>query len=272
VAPVSRAKKGIRTPDWLLHFEPNCLVEVEVSGADPKGDQLARGKSALALAKELHAQGRMLDIVIYIVDPTNVLDRNSAMEAASQIDVGQMAQNPGHWQVRAQTVSAEPDVILGSEEVRRPDWWPGQEKVCGVSHAGIDDGPPLRRVPPRISVCFAVSDQTLLTTVRTKAERSQATIQRPMLLAVDVSLLPNGMQKLPDMVVPFFPQWNHLAGVLLFQQWHPVGRIGWRWRLLTNVYADRQLPASLTAGNSNRAATSTREFLLSSEDPILQPE
>lgn len=74
------------------------------------------------------------------------------------------------------------------------------------------------------------------------------------------------------MIEPFLPQWSHVAGILLFERWHPDGRIGWRWRLVANAYADRQLPVSVTVGNLDRAGTSTREFLLSSEEPILQPE
>lgn len=174
-------------------FTTCCMIAYSIS--DAKVDQLDRSKSASLLAEKLHAQGRMVDVVLHIADPTIALDRNAAMEAASRIVQGEVLQVVGHWQVRAQMASTEADLLFGNDDSRRPGWWRAQERVCRLSHAGIDNGPPARRIGPRISVFFAVSDETLLTALRTKAERSQASLRRPMLLAIDVFLLPKGCKK-----------------------------------------------------------------------------
>lgn len=86
-----------------------------------------------------------------------------------------------------------------------------------------------------------------------KADSPQGEVGQPFLVVVDIANLPGAFSEMPRVLTGYLPFWKSISGILLYQDFKHVEKVGWLWRLINNPFAEVPLPEGLH--NGNRAPT-----------------
>lgn len=245
-----RRRAGRRTADWRLQWPEDHLVDVEVTVARQKPAYLRRHAAANELVDRIFDPKRDDDLVVHIVDPVSLADRNEVIAAAAAIPNDGTLESPGRWQLRREAIQRDSTVIFKADFDARPHWWAAGNVRCWVVAQSLA-GPETTRAPGQVRVIFSVPYEAYINPVMKKADAPQGKAGAPFLIAIDVAGLPGALKEMPETLQDYLSQWRRVSGILLYMDMFAIRRTGWVWRLLANPHAAVPLPESLVAGRAN---------------------
>jgi hypothetical protein len=253
-----------RTADWRLTWLSGPPVDVEVTTARQKDSHTRRQALAGELAEVLYGGHQECDLVVHIADPTVEEERGAVLAAAEGIRCGETQETLGKWQVRSQEIVRGPTDLLSGELDTRPSWWSADNARCFVLR-GVLAGPKTRRAPAQVRVFFGVPYSSYINPIMKKADSPQGEAGRPFLVVVDIANLPAAFSEMPRALTGYLPFWKSISGILLYQDFKHVEKVGWLWRLINNPFAEVSLPEGLHHGRADLPNTMETGLRLTQE-------
>ena len=98
---------------------------------------------------------------------------------------------------------------------------------------------------PQVRVNFGVPVTGYINPVQNKADRFQGSGTAPFVIVLDVNQLPDAFNELRRELPRYFPAWEHVSGVLIFQSTSSFSKIGWTIKLLPNPHAHNPLSSGI---------------------------
>lgn len=253
-----------RTADWRLTWPSGSPVDVEVTTARQKASYTRRQALAQELANVLYGMHQEYDLVVYLADPTVEEERDAVLAAAGTLRYGGTQEALGKWQVRSQEIVREPTDLLSGELDTRPSWWSADNARCFVLR-GVLAGPETQRAPAQVRVFFGVPYASYINPIMKKADSPQGEVGRPFLVVVDIANLPGAFSEMPHALTGYLPFWKSISGILLYQDFTHVEKVGWLWRLINNPFAEVPLPDGLHHGQADLSNTMETGLRLTQE-------
>jgi len=182
-------------------------------------------------------------IMCFVSDGSDEKILAETFEAAVKLHPGERSEVQGLWSVVAVPL-ADRDTIAGGQavELLAPTWWPKKESAFFTT-ATILNG----KGNPVVALRSLVPHAPYMNSIRRKAEHGQHTVGRPYIIALDASELPGAIERLSPDIERKFSIWTHVSGVLILIPFFYTNSTikKFKFRLLTNPYADSKMPSDL---------------------------
>jgi len=231
------------TPDIEVKLEGGLILDVEVACAEMRLAQTKAKDGLEALAGALRAGDVSWNIACYFADASKDTELREAFDAALTLRPGEFKQQSPRWAVRAIPLDQR-DEVVGPKmaQLFGPDWWPSDAPNFLINST-IIGGP----TSPVVCLRSLVPQVLYTNPIERKATSGQNRRGHPYLIALDVDKMPRAHGRIIDSLNDYFIKWDHVSGVLLFEQrfWIGVEDKKWIYSVHVNPHALLSLPPDL---------------------------
>jgi len=241
------------TSDIEVRWGDGPILSVEVTRADTQRTNKAVEVAIGHFAGAIQAGDFNWHLICFFADASNSDDMNAVFEAAMNMKAGESTQVDGRWAIRAVPMNRGADVVGGNTvELFAPVWWPAHQPVYFSTSS--------QQSPADCPVVYIRSlypETSYKNAVMRKADSGQRRKDSPYLIALDASQLPGAHDRIKDDLDGYFPNWNHVSAVMVFDTVFLTGirQKSWRVSLYRNPDATMLLPNELLdlTGNNRQA-------------------
>lgn len=259
---VNFVEQSHKPPDLEVSLASEQVLQVAVVRADLRGLRAEVQDKVRLVADRLLARRVAWNIVCFLADATHELDLKSALDAATLLGPSDHVDDyRKRWSVRAIPLDRR-DALVGPELARSlaPEWWPPDAPSIDVSCALSKY---VASESPVISVRSLISAASYLGALERSAMGRDGPSEHPCLIAVDVSDMPRGHERIVARIGERLAVWQHVSGVLVFEPrfWIGVEQKEWLYSVQLNPHASRPMPLELL-GHPDGSRDSIRVPLL----------
>jgi len=229
------------TPDF--HFSwGGERGELEVTKADPKPARFQLSEEQAFFGAEIAKLGLPWGFILHVVHPWPREVSLRILRAASQLKLGEQAEEAGKWRLCAECSNVH---VQSPSAEAPPRWWPEKSAPLFALRQAVDGCGGV--VQPHVRVQFTIPVTTYINPIANKVEHFQGSDTAPFLIVLDVSALPHAFETLYDELPEWFVAWKRVSGVLVFFGPAMIGpAIGWMWGLIPNRRApNHTLPRAM---------------------------
>ena len=244
ISPTFIKTNNNKTPDIECHNPDGSILDIEVVRADKRHNHTELLKNQLKFTETLLPGDVAWNIACFMADASNTQELNDAFDAAVALESGESVEMAERWKVIAVPDQQLPD-FLAEVRTLRPLWWPKDCPSYNASSTRFGGSP---KKSSHIFLESQVPVVEYIGPIRRKAENPQNRSEHPFLIAMDSMELPRTHDRIQPELEKFFPLWNHVSGVLIFE---PRFWFGWwckeyHWSINPNPHANIPLPNNLT--------------------------
>jgi len=235
-----------RTPDIRARWPSNSIVDVEVTAAETRQVHKDVQDALATLCEVVRARDQKWHIVAFFSDASDQSDINAAVEEMIQLSPGNFAEQPNRWIVRGVEPERRDDVVGGGvKELFAPTWWPQKEPTFGAISTVVGG-----EFSPVVKFESLIPQISYMNPISRKADRPQRDTANPYLIVVDVKDLAGAHQRIGSDLVNWFPTWEHVSAVMLYDARFFVGvrTKEWHVSIYRNPHATLRLPNELSGG------------------------
>ncbi len=219
------------------------VLDVEVTRGEIRLLHKATKDGLASFESILNAGDVNWNVVCFFADASNQDDLNACLDAAVVLRPDEFKENPQRWAVRAIDLNHRDDVV-GAEMVKlfSPDWWQINEPSYFVNSTLIG-----KDTSPIVSLRTMIPITSYMNPIRRKADNGQQRAGHSYLIALDTSEMMGGHKRIANELHDYFPNWDHVSGVMIFDArfWTGVECKDWIVSIHANPYASLPLPANI---------------------------
>jgi hypothetical protein len=239
-----------RTPDLKATLGENIL-EIEVTTADEKNEQVSRRDAVAELAGKMVNLSVNGHLSVYILDSLKKDEDIEILRAASTLTLAcDTAEVPDRWYI--QLGEPRPN---GTFEIagKPPPWWSTQYATPASLRTSCSIEGTKIVTTSSVEVRWGLSTKSYINPLSKKVDRPQSSGKHPFLIAMDATSLPGALKWYEDYLPNYWNLWKHVSGIVIFQRaTRGLDALLWEYKLFLNPYCETPLPSLFLQRSSGK--------------------